>query len=98
LANGDRPDRVLVNPQRRRRRRAGGRAGAARRRWRARLGRAEAPTVGFVGTFGLWHGVRSLPAIDRRGARRARRRALDRVGSGALFDEVRAEIERRGLR
>ncbi len=23
----------------------------------------EAPTVGFVGTFGLWHGVKVLPAM-----------------------------------
>ena len=34
--------------------------------WRRRLGRPEAPTVGFIGTFGLWHGVRVLPEIIAR--------------------------------
>src|SRR4051812_26526540 len=38
--------------------------------WRARLGQPEAPTVGFIGTFGPWHGVRVLPHIVAAVARR----------------------------
>jgi glycosyltransferase involved in cell wall biosynthesis len=65
--------------------------------WRARLGRTEAPTVGFIGTFGPWHGVRVLPEIMAavRAARDDVRWIV--VGSGALFDDVRDEVERRGL-
>lgn len=61
--------------------------------WRDRLGLAQAPTVGFIGTFGLWHGVKLLPEL------------IDAVpealwlliGDGGLMPEVRDEIERRGL-
>ena len=97
VADGVDPDRVLVNPN------GVDVDGLADVRaldppaWRARLGRAEAPTVGFVGTFGLWHGVRVLPTIiDAVRAVRPDVRWIV-VGSGALFDEVRSEIERRGL-
>jgi glycosyltransferase involved in cell wall biosynthesis len=62
--------------------------------WRAATGRPEAPTVGFVGTFGLWHGVKVLPAmIDAVGP--GTRWVL--VGDGLLFDEVCDEIAARGL-
>jgi glycosyltransferase involved in cell wall biosynthesis len=97
VADGVDPDRVLVNPN------GVDVDGLADVRaldppaWRARLGRAEAPTVGFVGTFGLWHGVRILPTIiDAVRAARPDVRWIV-VGSGALFDEVRGDIERRGL-
>jgi glycosyltransferase involved in cell wall biosynthesis len=65
--------------------------------WRRRLGRPEAPTVGFIGTFGLWHGVRVLPEIMERVASARGDVRWIIVGAGALFEEVRADIERRGL-
>jgi glycosyltransferase involved in cell wall biosynthesis len=91
------PERILVNPN-------GVDVDAlapARARppaeWRRSLGRAEAPTVGFIGTFGLWHGVRVLPEIVARVAAARDDVRWIVVGAGALFDEVRAEIESRGL-
>ena len=65
--------------------------------WRRRLGRPEAPTVGFIGTFGLWHGVRVLPEIIARVASARDDVRWIIVGAGALFDEVRGDVERRGL-
>jgi glycosyltransferase involved in cell wall biosynthesis len=62
-------------------------------RWRARLGLPEAPTVGFIGTFGLWHGVKLLPALIE--AVGEAQWVL--IGGGDLLEEVRAEIEARGL-
>jgi glycosyltransferase involved in cell wall biosynthesis len=66
-------------------------------RWRDRLGLAEAPTVGFVGTFGLWHGVKLLPELIElvTGERADARWIL--IGDGPLHAEVAEEIERRGL-
>lgn len=92
LGHGLSPDRVLVNPN--------GvdidalapyRAGTPAA-WRARLGLPDAPTVGFIGTFGLWHGVKLLPALID--AVPNARWIL--VGDGGLMAEVRAEIETRG--
>jgi glycosyltransferase involved in cell wall biosynthesis len=90
-------DRVLVNPNGVDVDRLAGARALEPAQWRARLGRPEAPTVGFIGTFGPWHGVRVLPAIAAavRAARDDVRWIV--VGSGALFEEVRAEIARRGL-
>jgi glycosyltransferase involved in cell wall biosynthesis len=65
--------------------------------WRRRLGRPEAPTVGFIGTFGLWHGVRELPEIVARVAAARDDVRWILVGAGALYEEVRAEIERRDM-
>jgi glycosyltransferase involved in cell wall biosynthesis len=65
--------------------------------WRQRLESPEAPTVGFIGTFGLWHGVRVLPEIVERVAAARDDVRWIVVGAGALFDEVREDIERRGL-
>jgi glycosyltransferase involved in cell wall biosynthesis len=61
--------------------------------WRRRLGLTEAPTVGFIGTFGLWHGVKLLPALIA--AVPEAQWVL--IGDGGLFGEVRSEIEARGL-
>jgi glycosyltransferase involved in cell wall biosynthesis len=97
VADGVDPDRILVNPNGVDIDRLAHVRALDPAAWRARLGRPEAPTVGFVGTFGLWHGVRVLPAIiDAVRAVRGDVRWI-LVGSGALFDEVQAEIERRGL-
>jgi glycosyltransferase involved in cell wall biosynthesis len=62
--------------------------------WRARVGIPDEPTVGFIGTFGLWHGVKLLPALVQ-GVPEARWVV---VGAGDLFPEVRAEMAARGLR
>lgn len=91
------PSRILVNPN--------GvdveELAAARadppERWRARTGLPEAPTVGFVGTFGLWHGVKLLPEMIERVARRRDDARWVLIGDGLLHGEVAAEIERRGL-
>jgi glycosyltransferase involved in cell wall biosynthesis len=61
--------------------------------WRRRAGLPDRPTVGFVGTFGAWHGVELLPALVA---------AVPEVqwvliGGGGLLPQVAAEIERRGL-
>jgi glycosyltransferase involved in cell wall biosynthesis len=65
--------------------------------WRARARQEQAPTVGFVGTFGLWHGVKLLPEIV---ARVSERRADARwllIGDGPLHAQVAAELARAGL-
>jgi glycosyltransferase involved in cell wall biosynthesis len=61
--------------------------------WRAELGLPEAPTVGFIGTFGQWHGAPLLPAIAD-GVPGAR---FVIVGDGLQRAEVEAEVRRRGL-
>jgi glycosyltransferase involved in cell wall biosynthesis len=93
LSLGAPPERVLVNPN-------GVDVGALARyrrhapaEWRFRLGLPQGPAVGFIGTFGLWHGVKLLPALiaavpDARWIV---------VGDGGLMGEVRAEIEARQL-
>lgn len=98
VADGVDPDRVLVNPNGVDVDRLAGARELTPEQWRARLGRVEAPTVGFIGTFGPWHGVRVLPHIAAavRAAREEVRWIV--VGSGALFAEVEAEVERLGLR
>lgn len=93
VAQGAPPERVLVDPngvdvdalQPYRR--------GAPAEWRERLGVPQAPTVGFIGTFGLWHGVKLLPAMIA--AVPDARWIL--VGDGGLMPEMRREIEGRGL-
>jgi glycosyltransferase involved in cell wall biosynthesis len=65
--------------------------------WRAKLDLAEAVTIGFIGTFGLWHGVSVLPAIIERVSVEAPQARWVLIGDGPLREEVRAGIERRGL-
>jgi|SRR5271166_845143 len=65
--------------------------------WRSRTGLAQAPTVGFVGTFGLWHGVKLLPELIERVAERRPDARWVLVGDGPLHAEVAEEIQRRGL-
>jgi glycosyltransferase involved in cell wall biosynthesis len=65
--------------------------------WRSREKLAQYPTVGFVGTFGLWHGVKLLPELIERVAERCQDARWVLVGDGPLHAEVSADIERRGL-
>jgi glycosyltransferase involved in cell wall biosynthesis len=65
--------------------------------WRAKLGLPEGPTVGFVGTFGLWHGVKLLPELIARVADLVPGARWVLVGDGPLHAEVRLDIEARGL-
>ncbi|HLH14658.1 MAG TPA: glycosyltransferase family 4 protein [Solirubrobacteraceae bacterium] len=64
--------------------------------WRSLLELPQAPTVGFVGTFGLWHGVKLLPEMVARVAERREDARWVLVGDGPLHAEVARELERRG--
>ena len=64
---------------------------------RAALGLPDAPTVGFVGTFGPWHGVKLLPDLIEIVARELPDTRWILIGDGQLHPEVRSEIEGRGL-
>lgn len=65
--------------------------------WRRELGREEAPTIGFIGTFGLWHGVKLLPQMIAEVAKSRPDARWVIIGDGLLRDEVAAEVERLGL-
>jgi glycosyltransferase involved in cell wall biosynthesis len=65
--------------------------------WRGRLGLEQAPTVGFVGTFGYWHGVTVLPMMVEELARTQPDVRWLLIGGGQLYDDVRGQIEERGL-
>ncbi len=97
IAHGVDRDRILVNPNGVDVDRLAPARAYSPAEWRRRLGVPDAPTVGFIGTFGLWHGVRLLPAIMASVAEQRDDARWIVVGDGSLFDEVRAEIERRGL-
>ncbi|MGH8573340.1 MAG: glycosyltransferase family 4 protein, partial [Gammaproteobacteria bacterium] len=64
---------------------------------RERLGLEDAPTVGVVGTFGFWHGVTVLPEMVEELARTRPDVRWLLIGGGHLYDDVRREIEERGL-
>jgi glycosyltransferase involved in cell wall biosynthesis len=64
------------------------------REWRERTDQLEAPTVGFIGTFGPWHGVELLPALI---AATPETRWIV-IGAGdPLYARVTGEIDARGL-
>jgi glycosyltransferase involved in cell wall biosynthesis len=65
--------------------------------WRSELGLAAAPTIGFVGSFGVWHGVRLLPPMVARVAEAIPGARWQLIGDGDLHAEIRDEIVRRGL-
>lgn len=91
--------RILVNPN-----------GVDTRRYRPdidpgpvrrSLGLGDAVVMGFIGTFGPWHGVEDLveavgDMIARRADLRGRMRLL-LIGDGAAMPEVRRRIAARGL-
>jgi glycosyltransferase involved in cell wall biosynthesis len=65
--------------------------------WRTLTNLPQAPTVGFVGTFGLWHGVKLLPELIERVAERREDARWVLIGDGPLHAEVVSDIEGRGL-
>jgi glycosyltransferase involved in cell wall biosynthesis len=66
-------------------------------RWRAELDLPVAPTVGFIGTFGPWHGVELLPEMIEHTAREHPQARWVLIGGGPLRDRVAADIVRRRL-
>jgi glycosyltransferase involved in cell wall biosynthesis len=98
LESGAAPaERILVNPNGVNVERLAPYRGDDPAAWRARMGLPDVPTVGFVGTFGFWHGVTLLPGmIEGLSERRPDARWV-LIGGGALYGDVEAEIRRRGL-
>ena len=90
-------DRLLVNPNGVDVERLAPYRSRSPEQWRAQLGLAQAPTIGFVGSFGVWHGVRVLPEMVAQLAPRVPEARWLLVGGGQLHDDVAAEIERDGL-
>jgi len=93
LALGAAPERVLVNPNGVDLDALAPYRALSAARWRAHAGLPDSPTVGFIGTFGRWHGVTLLPALVE--AVPEARWVI--VGDGELFPKVKADIEARGL-
>lgn len=65
--------------------------------WRAEAGLREAPTIGFIGTFGLWHGVLELPEMVEAVSRSNPEARWVLVGDGEYWPQVRAGLVERGL-
>ncbi len=94
---GIEPDRVLVNPNGVDVRALADARAHSPEQWRSQTNMAQAPTVGFVGTFGLWHGVKLLPELIERVATHRDDARWVLIGDGPLHAEVAADVERRGL-
>jgi glycosyltransferase involved in cell wall biosynthesis len=97
VGEGIDPDRVLVNPNGVDASELAEARADPPTEWRRRMGLPQALTVGFVGTFGLWHGVKLLPEMIERVAGRRGDARWVLVGDGPLHAGVTAEIEQRGL-
>jgi glycosyltransferase involved in cell wall biosynthesis len=94
-AEGISAARILVNPNGVDVERLAPYRALTARAWRERMRRPQAPTVGFIGTFGPWHGVELLP--DLIAATPAARWIV--IGAGdPLYARVAGEIDARGLR
>lgn len=93
VAEGAPPERVLVNPNGVDIDELAPYRSAKTSEWRARAGLPDEPTVGFIGTFGLWHGVKLLPALAE--ATPDARWIV--IGNGQLFPEVSEEMTARRL-
>jgi glycosyltransferase involved in cell wall biosynthesis len=65
--------------------------------WRTATGQQEALTIGFIGTWGPWHGVKVLPEIIERVAGPCPEARWILIGDGHLHAEVTEEIVARGL-
>jgi glycosyltransferase involved in cell wall biosynthesis len=97
VAEGIPAERVLVNPNGVDVERLARFRERSPAEWRRELDREEAPTVGFIGTFGLWHGVKVLPAmIDALREQRPDARWVV-VGDGGLRADVERELRERGV-
>jgi glycosyltransferase involved in cell wall biosynthesis len=94
LATGIAAERVLVNPNGVDVERLARYREHLAPEWRERAGQPEQPTVGFIGTFGPWHGVELLPELI---AATPAARWILIGGGGPLHARVSAEIEARGL-
>ena len=93
LAQGVPPERVLMNPNG-----VDVDALAPFREdtpgdWRRRGQLSDRPTVGFIGTFGPWHGAQLLPELIAQ----VPEAQWVLVGGGGLVQEVRREIRARNL-
>jgi glycosyltransferase involved in cell wall biosynthesis len=97
LQMGISPERILVNPNGVDPERLAPYREYRPAAWRERLGLDDAPTVGFVGTFGFWHGVTVLPGLIEELARKRPDVRWVLIGGGFLHDEVRKAIEERGM-
>lgn len=97
VEDGIDPARVLVNPNGVDVQELAEARASLPAQWRARMDLAQAPTVGFVGTFGLWHGVKLLPRLVELVAERRDDARWVLIGDGPLQAEVADEIDRRGL-
>jgi glycosyltransferase involved in cell wall biosynthesis len=90
------PDRILVNPNGVDVDRLAPLRDRAPREWRAKHRLPDLPTVGFVGTFGPWHGVHLLPAMIDRVHELVPEARWVIIGDGLPFGEVRDAIRVRG--
>lgn len=97
IQEGIDPGRVLVNPNGVDVRELADARAQPPAHWRSKVGLPPAPTVGFVGTFGLWHGVKLLPELIERVAACRDDARWVLIGDGPLREQVAADIERRGL-
>jgi glycosyltransferase involved in cell wall biosynthesis len=97
LEAGIEPSRVLVNPNGVDVQELADARAHPPAYWRSRTEFPQGPTVGFVGTFGLWHGVKLLPELIERVAERRDDARWVLIGDGPLHGEVAVEIERRRL-
>jgi glycosyltransferase involved in cell wall biosynthesis len=97
LGSGIPPKRILVNPNGVDLDRLEPYRSRSADHWRQHLGRDPVATIGFVGTFGLWHGVLELPEIASRVAEERPGARWILIGDGRLHDQVRARIEELGL-
>jgi glycosyltransferase involved in cell wall biosynthesis len=94
VADGIPGQRILVNPNGVNVERLAPYRAHSARDWRERIGQPDAPTVGFIGTFGRWHGVELLPALIA--ATPSARWIV--IGAGEpLYARVTGEIDARGL-
>jgi glycosyltransferase involved in cell wall biosynthesis len=97
VEEGIAPDRILVNPNGVDVRELDGARAHSASHWRSRANLPQAPTVGFVGTFGLWHGVKLLPELIERVAECRDDARWVLIGGGPLHRAVATDIELRGL-
>jgi glycosyltransferase involved in cell wall biosynthesis len=88
VAEGAKPDRVLVNPNGVDVAELEPYRQSTASEWRIRCGLPDEPTVGFIGTFGPWHGVTLLPAL----AEAVPEARWIIIGDGGLYPQVREEM------